>query len=114
MSDYSVEYFMYIGELIDTSNVKGLLGNINIDDSQRVYKLNAKILIDRTKDRVTYTPEITLDIPDWKKVSLTGGINYKHKKSLDADLLITGALDTPIEIQSKSFISFLDYRILLK
>ncbi|XP_060596717.1 uncharacterized protein LOC132750705 [Ruditapes philippinarum] len=88
------------GELIDTSNVKGLLGKISIDEGHRVYNLDAKILIDRTKDRVTYTPKISLDIHDWKNVSLTGGISYKLKQSLDADLLITGAQDVPIEIQA--------------
>ncbi|XP_053394173.1 apolipophorins-like [Mercenaria mercenaria] len=88
------------GELIDTATVKGLLGNIDIDEGQRIYNLDAKILIDRTKDRVTYTPQISLDISDWKKVSLTGGINYKLKTSFDADLLITGAQDAPIVIQS--------------
>lgn len=89
-----------LGKLIDTASVKGLLGKIDIDERNRVYNLDAKIMIDRTKDHVTYTPQIRLDIQDWKNIQLTGGINYKQKESFDADLLITGAQDTPIIIQS--------------
>lgn len=102
------------GQLIDTASVKGLLGKIDIDGGSRVYNLDAKIMIDRTKDRVTYTPQIGLDIQDWKNIQLTGGINYKQKVSFDADLLITGAQDTPIVIQSNYTIIFISFQLVIQ
>ena len=95
-----------IGELIDQKDVKGLMGKINVDDGARLYNLDAKIKIDEAGDQVTYTPSISLEVPDWKNVQMTGELKYLKKLSLDTDLTITGATVTPITLQGGMLLKF--------
>ena len=88
------------GELLDSPSLKGLTGTINVDES-REYKLDARIQVDETKDRMTYTPIINIEIPDWKNVQLNGVLNYHRMKMFDIDLSVQGATDEPVIFQSR-------------
>ena len=89
------------GELLDSPSLKGMTGTIKVDDLKE-YKVDARIQIDETQDRMTYTPIINIEIPDWKNVQLSGVLNYHPMEMLDTDLSVQGLFDDPIVFQSKS------------
>lgn len=93
-------FCLFLGELLDSANLKGLTGTINVDDTRK-YKLDARIQVDQTKDRMTYTPIINIEIPDWKNVQLNGVLNYQKMKVFDADLTMEGVTDEPVIFQSR-------------
>ncbi|WAR23117.1 APLP-like protein [Mya arenaria] len=90
------------GQLLDTSQVKGITGDINVDDGDRVYNLDAKVNIDNSKDSVTYIPTLTLEVPDWKNVKVGGKVAYKTGESLESNLVITGATDEPMHFAANA------------
>lgn len=92
------------GQLHDTATIKGLTGKLNVDNGNRIYNLDAKIQVDTTKDRVTYTPVITLEIPDWKNIQVSGVMNVVIKRvfeSFESQLQITGFTTDPINFEGK-------------
>ena len=82
--------------------MKGLVGTISIDETRK-YKVDARIQVDQTKDRMTYTPIISIEIPDWKNVQLNGVLNYQKMKAFDADLTMQGVTKEPVIFQSMFF-----------
>ena len=88
-----------VGELLDSSSLKGLTGTISVDETRK-YKLDARIQVDQTKDRMTYTPIIIIEVPDWKNIQLNGVLNYQKMKAFDADLTMEGVTDEPVIFQS--------------
>ncbi|KAL4235628.1 hypothetical protein ACF0H5_004023 [Mactra antiquata] len=87
------------GQLTNTANEKGLTGFIDVDKKSKLYTLDSKILIDKIKDRITYTPQISISMSDWKNLKLTGLLNYVKEKSLDADLNIDGLTEEPVIVK---------------
>ena len=82
------------------------MGKINVDDGARLYNLDANIKIDEARDLVMYTPSISLEVPDWKNVKMTGKLKYLKKLFLDTDLTITGATETSITLQGRILLKF--------
>lgn len=75
-----------------------------VDPGARRYKFDAKIQVDITKERMKFTPVVSLEIPDWKNVQISGEMNVVVKKefeSFESDLDITGMTKNPIKFQSK-------------
>ena len=87
--------------------MKGLLGTISVDET-RNYKLDARIQVDQTKDRMTYTPIISIEVPDWKNVQLNGVLNYQKMRTFDADLTMQGVTEEPVIFQSRLYYQCLD------
>ena len=52
------------------------MGKINVDDGARLYNLDAKIKVDEARNLMMYTPSISLEVPDWKIVKMTGELKY--------------------------------------
>lgn len=96
--------FCFVGQLFDSATVKGLTGSLFVDPGARRYKFDAKIQVDITKERMKFTPVVSLEIPDWKNVQISGEMNVVVKKefeSFESDLDITGMTKNPIKFQSK-------------
>ena len=84
--------------------MKGLKGTIDVDAGTRIYNLDAKIQVDQTKDGMTFTPVINLDIPNWKSLQVSGVMKVVVKdefKMFESALDITGLTESPIHFQGE-------------
>jgi len=48
--------FFFPGHLLNTASVRGITGDINVDDGARVYNLDARMTTTTTKDLISYVP----------------------------------------------------------
>ncbi|KAH3831771.1 hypothetical protein DPMN_105041 [Dreissena polymorpha] len=82
----------------NSGTVKGIVGKLDVDNGARVYTMDAKIHVEQKGKSATYRPTVNLTIPDWKNLQIVGSVTYKDMESVDSDLQITGATESPINV----------------